>query len=149
MIEQHSDFKVDPKDIVFRFSRYGLQSDTAFVVCPSVQKAERLIHQFQEVAVPKSMVYGSLMGCSFLWASRSTCFLSSPALENALMTANKFCLLSFGWAQSNYFFMSSTKHFFEQIIILGEFSIAKVFVLQKNVCLCKCKVWVSLSFCLS
>jgi len=81
VINEHCGVVVRPQDIVFRFKRWGRQSDTCYVLCPDAQSVDHCVNRIQELAVPKRAAYGSLFGAAFLWSSRATLFLSSPSLD--------------------------------------------------------------------
>jgi len=89
---------VDPRDIVFRFKRWGRQSDTCFVVCPTPQDVDHCVAQIQELAVPKKAAYGSLFGAAFLWSSRGTLLLSHPNLD-FLLHDSKSWVFTTGWQE--------------------------------------------------
>jgi len=98
VIKQHCDVTVAPQDVVFRFKRWGRQSDTCYVVCPDIHAADHCIAQIQELAVPKRAAYGSLFGAAFLWSSRSSLFLCDPSLDFSLHSS-KFCVFTTGWQE--------------------------------------------------
>lgn len=98
VMKTHCDVTVAPQDVVFRFKRWGRQSDTCFVVCPDMQAADHCIAQIQELAVPKRAAYGSLFGATFLWSARSTLFLCDSALDFAVHDS-KFCVFTTGWQE--------------------------------------------------
>merc|ERR1712039_433168 len=89
---------VAPQDIVFRFKRWGRQSDTCYVVCPTAKDADHCVAQVQELAVPKKAAYGSLFGAAFLWSSRATLFLSHPDLD-FLVHDSKDWVFTTGWQE--------------------------------------------------
>jgi len=96
ILQNHCGITVDLKDIVFRFKRWGRQSDTCYVVCPTVKEADHCISLIQELAVPKRAAYGSLFGATFLWSSRATMFISSAQLD-FLVHDSKFWICTTGW----------------------------------------------------
>ncbi|GFE53430.1 hypothetical protein BaOVIS_008340 [Babesia ovis] len=96
VIEKHTGVKVEPGDIIFRFKSNGEQDSTAWVLCNSTRDANRIIAELQEVAVPKRYQYGSLMGASFLYAARSSLFLSSPELD-FVTDKSKYQVFTLGW----------------------------------------------------
>lgn len=97
VIKERCGVNVDPRNVVFRFKRWGRQSDTCYVICPSVKDADHCVQRIQELAVPKKAAYGSLFGASFLWSSRSTLFLSDPDLDFVL--DSKFWVFTTGWQE--------------------------------------------------
>jgi len=98
VIEKHCNIAVAPSDVVFRFKRWGTQSDTCYVLAPTEKAANHILHKIQEVAVPKHAKYGELFGASFLWASRSALFLQHPDL-NFVADKNPFMLFTTGWGE--------------------------------------------------
>ncbi|CEL98554.1 unnamed protein product [Vitrella brassicaformis CCMP3155] len=95
-IKKHANVDLAPQDIVFRFKRHGQQSDMAWVVCPTERAANQVIHHIQETAVPKRVQYGTLFGCSFIWARRSSVFLSHPNLD-FVPSRSKYQIVTTGW----------------------------------------------------
>ena len=53
---------VEPRDVVFRFKRWGRQGDTCYVLCPS---SEAVDHCVQEIQVG----FRSWFGCCVAWRS--------------------------------------------------------------------------------
>mmetsp|Transcript_59808 Transcript_59808/g.129566 ORF Transcript_59808/g.129566 Transcript_59808/m.129566 type:complete len:398 (-) Transcript_59808:71-1264(-) len=98
VVEKHCGVTVDPRDIVFRFKRWGRQSDTCYVLCPTEQAADHCVAQIQELAVPKRAAYGTLFGAAFLWSSRATLFMSHPDLD-FLLQDSKFWIFTTGWQE--------------------------------------------------
>lgn len=98
VIRTHCGVEVQPKDVVFRFKRWGRQSDTCYVLCPSEQTADHCVAQIQELAVPKRAAYGALFGAAFLWSGRSSLFLSHPSLD-FLLHNSKFWVFTTGWQE--------------------------------------------------
>mmetsp|Transcript_72745 Transcript_72745/g.168601 ORF Transcript_72745/g.168601 Transcript_72745/m.168601 type:complete len:394 (+) Transcript_72745:62-1243(+) len=96
VIQARCGVAVEPKDVVFRFKRWGRQSDICYVLCPTQQAADHCISQIQELAVPKRAAYGSLFGAAFLWSSRASLFLSHPELD-FLVHDSKFWVCTTGW----------------------------------------------------
>ncbi|CAD7964107.1 unnamed protein product [Amoebophrya sp. A25] len=74
VLHQHCKICVAPHDVIFNMKRFGVQGDTAFVVCGSEKQARHVISTVQELAVPKHAKYATLFGCSFLYADRSCLF---------------------------------------------------------------------------
>lgn len=89
---------VDPRDVVFRFKRWGRQSDVCYVLCPSALDADHCVAHIQELAVPKRAAYGSLFGAAFLWSSRSSLFICHPHLD-FLVHDCKFWVCTTGWQE--------------------------------------------------
>lgn len=83
-------------NIVFRFKKNGYQSDTCFVLLPTADDAHAVIKAIQEYAVPQRRVYGTSFGCSFLFADRSSLFISHPELDYAL-DSSKYWVMTLGW----------------------------------------------------
>jgi len=98
VIQRACGVTVEPQDIVFRFKRWGRQSDTCYVLCPSEREADHCVAQIQELAVPKRAAYGTLFGATFLWSSRSSLFLCHPELD-FLLHDNKFWVCTTGWQE--------------------------------------------------
>jgi len=98
VIRTHCDVEVDPRNVVFRFKRWGRQSDTCYVICPSLESADHCIAQIQELAVPKRAAYGTLFGATFLWSGRSTLLLCDPDLD-FLVHDSKFWVFTTGWQE--------------------------------------------------
>ncbi|GBE58717.1 hypothetical protein, conserved [Babesia ovata] len=96
VIERHTNVKVNPLNIAFRFKSNGEQDSTAWVLCDSTRDANRIIAKLQEVAVPKRYQYGALMGASFLYAARSSLFLSDPGLD-FVTKKSKYQVFTLGW----------------------------------------------------
>jgi len=97
VIKERCGVQVEPRDVVFRFKRWGRQSDACFVICPTARDADHCVAQIQELAVPKRAAYGSLFGAAFLWSSRATLFLSHPDLDFVL--DSKFWVFTTGWQE--------------------------------------------------
>lgn len=89
---------VDPRDVIFRFKRWGRQSDACYVICPSVQEADHCVAQIQELAVPKRIAHGSLFGASFLWSNRASLFVSDPSLDFLLHDCKSWVFTT-GWQE--------------------------------------------------
>ena len=85
-----------PRDVVFRFKKNGYQSDTASVLLKSADDAHKVIKAVQEYGVPQRRVYGTSFGCSFVYADRSSLFISDPSLDFAL-DSSKYWVMSLGW----------------------------------------------------
>ena len=83
-------------NIVFRFKKNGYQSDTCFVLLDTADDAYSVIKAIQEYAVPQRRVYGTSFGCSFLFADRSSLFISHPELDYAL-DSSKYWVMTLGW----------------------------------------------------
>ena len=83
-------------DIVFRFKKDGYQSDTCFVLLPSADDAHAVIKNVQEYAVPQRRIYGTSFGCSFVFADRSSLFITHPDLDYAL-GGSKYWVMTLGW----------------------------------------------------
>mmetsp|Transcript_167346 Transcript_167346/g.321448 ORF Transcript_167346/g.321448 Transcript_167346/m.321448 type:complete len:403 (-) Transcript_167346:37-1245(-) len=98
VIRSHCGVEVVPRDVVFRFKRWGRQADVCYVVCPSVQAADHCVAQIQELAVPKRAAYGALFGATFLWSSRATHFLCDPSLD-FLLHDSKYWVFTTGWQE--------------------------------------------------
>lgn len=98
IIKERCGVAVPPRDIVFRFKRWGRQSDTCYVICPTPQDADHCVAQIQELAVPKRAAYGSLFGAAFLWSSRASLFLSHPDLD-FLVHDWKSWVFTTGWQE--------------------------------------------------
>jgi len=98
VIRERCAVEVCPQDVVFRFKRWGRQSDTCYVLCPSPKDADHCVAQIQELAVPKRAAYGSLFGATFLWSSRASLFLCHPDLD-FLVHDNKFWVCTTGWQE--------------------------------------------------
>jgi len=98
VIKEHCGIEVAPKDVVFRFKRWGRQSDMAYVLCPSEKAADHCVAQIQELAVPKRAAYGALFGAAFLWSGRTSLFLSHPKLD-FLLHDSKFWVFTTGWQE--------------------------------------------------
>lgn len=98
VIQARCNVMVDPKDVVFRFKRWGRQSDTCYVVCPTVKDADHCVAQIQELAVPRRVAYGSLFGATFLWSSRASLFIKHPDLD-FLLHDSKFWVFTTGWQE--------------------------------------------------
>jgi len=98
VIRERCGVVVDPRDVIFRFKRWGRQSDMCYVVCPSAKDADHCIAQIQELAVPKRAAYGTLFGAAFLWSSRASLFLSHPDLD-FLVHDSKFWVCTTGWQE--------------------------------------------------
>lgn len=90
--------EVPPKDIVFRFKRWGRQGDTCYVRCPTPEAVDRCVQEIQELAVPKRAAHGSLFGAAFLWSSRATLFVSDPDLDFLLHGSNTW-IFTTGWQE--------------------------------------------------
>ena len=75
VLKEHCNVIVDPKDVIFRFAKHGVQSDICFVIIPSVQECDHCIATLQEFAVPKRAAYGGLFGVSFIWSARYFVFI--------------------------------------------------------------------------
>lgn len=90
--------EVPATDVVFRFKRWGRQSDTCYVICPSEQQADRCVSKIQELAVPKRAAYGTLFGAAFLWSSRGSLFLSNEALDFLIHDAKSWVFTT-GWQE--------------------------------------------------
>jgi len=97
VIKERCGVTVDPRDIVFRFKRWGRQSETCYVICPTAEAADRCVALIQELAVPKKAAYGALFGATFLWSSRATLFLSHPDLD--FLLDSKFWVFTTGWQE--------------------------------------------------
>jgi hypothetical protein len=97
VIKVHCGVVVDPRDVVFRFKRWGRQSDTCYVLCRSAQDVDHCVSKIQELAVPKRAAYGTLFGAAFLWSSRSTLFVSHPDLD--FLLDSKFWVFTSGWQE--------------------------------------------------
>lgn len=98
ILKEKCGVSVRPQDVVFRFKRWGKQSDTCYVLCPTAKDADHCISQIQELAVPKQAAYGALFGAAFIWASRSTLFLSHPSLD-FLVHDSKCWVFTTGWQE--------------------------------------------------
>jgi len=98
VIKERCGIVINPRDIVFRFKRWGRQSDTCYVACPTAKDADHCVAQIQELAVPKKAAYGSLFGAAFLWSSRATLFLSHPDLD-FLVHDSKDWVFTTGWQE--------------------------------------------------
>jgi len=98
VIRTHCGVEVEPKDVVFRFKRWGRQSDMCYLLCPSVEAADHCVAQIQELAVPKRAAYGALFGAAFLWSGRSSLFISNPKLD-FLLHDSKFWVFTTGWQE--------------------------------------------------
>lgn len=98
IIRERCGVEVPGRDIVFRFKRWGRQSDTCYVLCPSAKDADHCVAQIQELAVPKRVAYGTLFGAAFLWSSRATLFLSHPSLD-FLIHDWKSWVFTTGWQE--------------------------------------------------
>eukprot|EP00440_Ansanella_granifera_P020008 gb/GFBE01021740.1/.p1 GENE.gb/GFBE01021740.1/~~gb/GFBE01021740.1/.p1 ORF type:complete len:392 (+),score=55.05 gb/GFBE01021740.1/:1-1176(+) len=98
VIQERCGVTVEPRNIVFRFKRWGRQSDTCYVVCPTPADADHCVAQIQELAVPKRAAHGSLFGAAFLWSSRATLFVSDPALDFLLHDCNTWVFTT-GWQE--------------------------------------------------
>lgn len=96
VILQHSKITVEPRDIVFRFRKGGVQSDVAWVVCASERDARSIISSIQETAVPKRVQYGTMFGAAFLWAARSSLFITDPGVD-FLIKFSKNQVFTTGW----------------------------------------------------
>jgi hypothetical protein len=99
MITKATDERVqvdDLQNIVFRYKMNGSPSDTVFVLLKTESESVAVIEAIQEYAVPKRRVYGAQFGCSFVFADRSSLFLSDPELDYAL-DGSKYWVTSFGW----------------------------------------------------
>ncbi|KAK1932722.1 hypothetical protein X943_000507 [Babesia divergens] len=96
VIEKHTSVKVNPANIVFRFKSNGEQDSTAWILCCNPGDVNKIIAKLQEVAVPRRYQYGALMGASFLYAARSSLFLSNPELD-FLTTKSKYQVFTMGW----------------------------------------------------
>ncbi|ORM39914.1 uncharacterized protein BXIN_1357 [Babesia sp. Xinjiang] len=96
VIDKHTSVKVHPCNIMFRFKSNGEQDSTAWVLCDSIKDANRIIANLQEVAIPKRYQYGSLMGASFVYAARSSLFLSNPELD-FITKKSKYHVFTIGW----------------------------------------------------
>merc|ERR1712007_37185 len=98
VIKEHCGVTAAPRDVVFRFKRWGRQSDTCYVLCPTAQDVDHCVSRIQELAVPKRAAYGTLFGAAFLWSSRSTLFMSDPTLD-FLLQESKFWAFTTGWQE--------------------------------------------------
>jgi len=98
VIKERCGVTVEPRDVVFRFKRWGRQSDTCYVLCPSAKEADHCVAQIQELAVPKKAAYGALFGATFLWSSRASLFLSHPDLD-FLLHGSRFWVFTTGWQE--------------------------------------------------
>ncbi|UKJ89914.2 hypothetical protein MACJ_003168 [Theileria orientalis] len=96
VIQNSTNVKVDPKNIIFRFKDNGDQDSLAWVICDSVKHANTIISKLQEVPVPKRYQYGNLMGAAFLYSSRSSFFLSDPSLD-FITKRSKYQVFTMGW----------------------------------------------------
>jgi len=102
ILRQECNVEVQPWDIVFRYKKFGVQSDECYVLCKNAGDASRLLTRVQEMAVPKIRVYGSYFGAAFLWCARSALFISenlknlSPHLEFELPKSKNWIFLC-GW----------------------------------------------------
>ncbi|EPT29071.1 hypothetical protein TGME49_229740 [Toxoplasma gondii ME49] len=96
LLREHANVDVDPRDIVFRFRKDGVQGDTCYVLCRSERDAGVVLARIQETAVPNRVHYGQLFGCSFLWASRSALFLCDSQLDY-LPARSPFQVFTTGW----------------------------------------------------
>ncbi|UVC50118.1 hypothetical protein MACK_003987 [Theileria orientalis] len=96
VIQNSTNVKVDPKNIIFRFKDDGYQDSLAWVICDSVKQANTIISKLQEVPVPKRYQYGNLMGAAFLYSSRSSFFLSDPSLD-FITKRSKYQVFTMGW----------------------------------------------------
>merc|ERR1711924_408557 len=95
-VKEHCGVMVAPENIVFRFKRWGRQSDTCYVLCPQAKDVDHCVNKIQELAVPKRAAYGSLFGATFLWSKRSTLFVAHPNLD-FLVQDSKFWIFTTGW----------------------------------------------------
>ncbi|CAE8700715.1 unnamed protein product, partial [Polarella glacialis] len=98
IIKERCGVTVHPRDVVFRFKRWGKQSDTCYVLCPTEKEADHCVAQIQELAVPKRAAHGSLFGAAFLWSSRATLFVSHPDLDFLLHDC-KTWVFTTGWQE--------------------------------------------------
>lgn len=98
VIASHCNVTVDPRDVVFRFKRWGRQSDTCYVICPTQKNADHCLARIQELAVPKRAAYGSLFGAAFLWSSRGTLFVTDHKLD-FLVHDSMSWVFSTGWQE--------------------------------------------------
>eukprot|EP00933_Yihiella_yeosuensis_P013767 TRINITY_DN12605_c1_g1_i1.p1 TRINITY_DN12605_c1_g1~~TRINITY_DN12605_c1_g1_i1.p1 ORF type:complete len:403 (-),score=47.93 TRINITY_DN12605_c1_g1_i1:101-1309(-) len=98
VIQERCGVTVEPRDVVFRFKRWGRQSDTCYVLCPTEREATHCVAQIQELAVPKKAAHGSLFGAAFLWSSRNTLFVSNPDLD-FLLQDSKTWVVTTGWQE--------------------------------------------------
>ena len=96
-IQNHVNVNIDPKNIIFSFTRWGDQSK-CFVLCNSYLDAKLILDKIKETPAPKRVVYGAKFGCSFVSADRSTMFLSMPSLNNVLY-GSKYWVATLGWKQ--------------------------------------------------
>eukprot|EP00397_Hematodinium_sp_SG-2012_P058113 GEMP01073250.1.p1 GENE.GEMP01073250.1~~GEMP01073250.1.p1 ORF type:complete len:373 (+),score=58.85 GEMP01073250.1:61-1119(+) len=96
VIQKHCNIAIPPSDVVFRFKRWGAQSDTSYVIAPTEKDANQILHTVQELAVPKHAKYGSLFGAAFLWSSRSTLFIQQPELDFVCASA-PYVVFTTGW----------------------------------------------------
>lgn len=100
VIKQHCNVVVEPRDIVFRFKRWGRQADTCYVRCPTAESVDHCVQQIQELAVPKRAAHGALFGAAFLWSSRATLFASHPDLDFLMHGyGSKMWVFSTGWQE--------------------------------------------------
>ena len=83
-------------NIVFRFKKDGYQSDTCFVLLESPDDALAVIKAVQEYAVPQRRIHGTSFGCSFVFADRSSLFVSHPDLDYSL-GHSKYWVMTLGW----------------------------------------------------
>lgn len=95
VILRHCDVSIPPGDVIFRFKRWGAQSDTCYIIAPTEKDAGHILAQVQELAVPKHAKYGSLFGASFLWSSRNNLFVQQEELNFAI--ASPYIVFTTGW----------------------------------------------------
>ncbi|AFZ81576.1 hypothetical protein BEWA_009900 [Theileria equi strain WA] len=95
-IYKHTTVLVNPSDIVFRFKHNGEQDSVAWVLCKNDTDVKKIIAKLQEVPVAKRYQYGSLMGASFLYSSRSSLFISHPSIDY-ILSKSKYQVFTVGW----------------------------------------------------
>lgn len=101
VLKSHCKLTIPYENIVFRFKQGGIQSDMAWVICPTESDANTVLTSIQELAVPKRVHYGGLYGCAFLWATRLSLFVSDGNLDYLLLREDpykaKYQVCTAGW----------------------------------------------------
>ncbi|CAK9051934.1 Uncharacterized protein SCF082_LOCUS28458 [Durusdinium trenchii] len=106
VIKQHCNVVVEPRDIVFRFKRWGRQADTCYVRCPTAESVDHCVQQIQELAVPKRAAHGALFGALELpsYGPAEPLFLQAIRLIDTISAicqgyGSKMWVFSTGWQE--------------------------------------------------
>ncbi|SCN63007.1 conserved Plasmodium protein, unknown function [Plasmodium chabaudi chabaudi] len=88
--------KVKLNNIIFRFKKNGIQSDSAYILCNTANDANILLNKMQEYPIAKKYHLKEFYGAAFLYASKNNLFVSSDKLDYITMFS-KYKIFTCGW----------------------------------------------------